>query len=136
MRCSNSTLAALATESGSRSIVFGRCGADFVSATVRTPPPPWLAAAAAADAARSSPDSDRSDVYANPVVSPATTRIPAPAVASTRHLLDAAVVETGRGRTFVFGVHLREIGARAYRTGEHSFQDIAVDHANDPTGGR
>ena len=40
MRSSNSTLAALATESGSRSTVLGRWGADAVSATVRTPPPP------------------------------------------------------------------------------------------------
>ena len=62
MRSSNSTLAALATESGSRSTVLGRWGADAVSATVLTPPPPRLAAAAAAPAAAVRPDSERSDV--------------------------------------------------------------------------
>ncbi len=54
-------------------------GADTACrATVRTPPPPWRAAAAAASAAARRPVSLRSLVWANPVVSPTTTRIPAP----------------------------------------------------------
>ncbi len=47
-------------------------------ATVRTPPPPWRAAAAAASAAARKPGSLRSLVWAKPVVSPTTTRMPAP----------------------------------------------------------
>ena len=47
-------------------------------ATVRTLPPPSRATAAAAAAAASRPFSLRSEVWANPVVSPATTRMPAP----------------------------------------------------------
>ena len=49
-----------------------------VSATSRTPPPPERAAAAAASAAVRRPSSDRSAVWAKPVVSPTTTRMPAP----------------------------------------------------------
>ena len=52
-------------------------GARF-SATSRTPPPPLRAAAAAASAAACSPASERSAVWAKPVVSPRTTRMPAP----------------------------------------------------------
>ena len=44
----------------------------------RVPPPPPRAAAAAASAAASSPSGERSAVCANPVVSPRTTRRPAP----------------------------------------------------------
>ena len=44
----------------------------------RVPPPPLRATAEAASAARSRPRSDRSAVWAKPVVSPVTTRMPAP----------------------------------------------------------
>ena len=48
------------------------------SSTVRAPPPPPRAAAAAASAAADRPASVRSAVWAKPVVSPTTTRMPAP----------------------------------------------------------
>ena len=48
------------------------------SATLRTPPPPSRATAAAAWAADSRPVSDKSAVWANPVVSPTMTLMPAP----------------------------------------------------------
>src|SRR5690606_38101904 len=77
-RRSSSTLAPLATVSGSTSTPLGRGASRRVSATSRTPPPPDRAAAAAASAAARRPSSDRSAVWAKPVVSPTTTRMPAP----------------------------------------------------------
>ena len=66
------------TSSGKRvTVLFGRV-VVAVRATVRVPAPPCRAAAAAASAAASRPASDRSLVWANPVVSPAITRMPAP----------------------------------------------------------
>ena len=47
-------------------------------ATVRVPPPPLRATAEAASAARNRPSTVKSAVWAKPVVSPDTTRIPAP----------------------------------------------------------
>ena len=52
-----------------------RCSSRGAS---RVPPPPSRATADAARAAASNPASERSAVWANPVVSPTTTRIPAP----------------------------------------------------------
>src|SRR5579884_202922 len=77
-RWSSSTLRALATSSGG--IRNDGAGAEPAGAraTVRTPPPPPRAAAEAAAAASVRPRSVRSAVWANPVVSPTTTRMPAP----------------------------------------------------------
>ena len=63
---------------------------------MRSPPPPPRAAAAAASAAARRPASERSAVWANPVVSPTTTRMPAPRSRPGAQLLDPAVVEAGR----------------------------------------
>ncbi len=78
-RRSSSTLSVLATVFGVLGDVVGaivRC--LRVSGTVRVAAPPCRAAAAAASAAVRRPASLRSLVWANPVVSPATTRMPAP----------------------------------------------------------
>ena len=76
-RVSNSSLRALSTDSGG--VRSPRpCADSGPSATVRTPAPPWRATAAAARAAAANPGSLRSAVWAKPVVSPSTTRIPAP----------------------------------------------------------
>ncbi len=78
-RRSRSTLRAFSTVSGAiRSSRDGRGVSLGVSATVRTPPPPPRAAAAAASLAAASPSGVRSEVCAKPVVSPRTTRSPAP----------------------------------------------------------
>ena len=58
---------------------------------------------------------------------------PGAAVAAAGDLLDATVVETGRRRPFVFGVHLGEVGTGGGGTGEHAFQDVLVDHPPQPT---
>ena len=55
------------------------------------------------------------------------------AIPPARHLLDPAVVETGRRRPLVFGVHLRELGSAADGTGKDSLQDITFDHLVEPT---
>src|SRR5580698_2613386 len=76
-RCSSSSLAAFSTDEGS--VLLPRpCCCDGPRATVRALPPPSRATAAAAAAASSRPASLRSAVWANPVVSPTTTRMPAP----------------------------------------------------------
>ena len=78
-RVSNSTLVALATSAGHDQ--RPRWDAAPRAAPSRPPwlpPPPLRAAAAAADAAARSPLGERSAVWANPVVSPDTTRMPAP----------------------------------------------------------
>ena len=79
-------------------VVDARSPFDGVRATVRVPPPPRRAAAAAASAAARRPRSVRSLVWAKPVVSPATTRMPAPrsrplVTCSTRPSSSAADVE-------------------------------------------
>ena len=74
----NSILRAFGTLFGKMRTSFTLCRAACPSATVCVPPPPVLAAAAAASAAAIRPDSERSAVYANPVVSPLITRMPAP----------------------------------------------------------
>ena len=78
IRSTNATLSALAISSGYRRIRLTVRGSDGASAIVRVRPSPRLAAAAAANAASVRPDSLRSLVWANPVVSPLITRIPAP----------------------------------------------------------
>src|SRR5581483_6820083 len=75
---SSSTLAALGTSSGRIRTSWGRSTDCRVTATSLTPPPPPRAAAAAASAAVRRPFSERSEVWAKPVVSPRTTRMPAP----------------------------------------------------------
>src|SRR5579875_826650 len=77
-RRSSSTLSALATVSGSTPTSLGAGARTGRSETVRTPPPPPRAAPAAAAAAASRLPRLRSLVWAKPVVSPTTTRIPAP----------------------------------------------------------
>ena len=70
-RVSSSTLAALATVSGRTPTAAGEPWRRRSRATVRaSPPPPRAAAAPAAAAAASRPASDRSAVWAKPVVSP------------------------------------------------------------------
>ena len=133
-RCSSSTLRGLGDVSGriadrsSRGVVAGR-----VSATVRTPPPPPRAAAAAASAAARKPASDRSAVWAKPVVSPRTTRMPAPRSRPGRELLDLAVVERGRRRALVLGEHLGEVAAGAQSAPRgHAADDGFFDHVRPP----
>src|SRR5947209_7939871 len=77
-RRSSSTLWAFGTSWGSTWASRGRSGGRRVRATSRTPWPPPRAAAPAASAASRRPGSVRSDVWAKPVVSPRTTRMPAP----------------------------------------------------------
>ena len=60
---------------------------------------------------------------------------PGAAVAPARHLLDAPVVERRRRRAFVLGVDLGELAARSHGRGQHSFQDVVVDHPVEATGG-
>ena len=74
----SSTLAALGTASGGIRTLTGAAPAAGPTSTVRWSPPPERAAAAAAAAAEARPDRLRSAVWANPVVSPDTTRMPAP----------------------------------------------------------
>ena len=77
-RRNKSTLAAFPIVDGS--ILMGLTIREgcVVSAITLVPPPPWRAASAATRAAAINPASERSAVCANPVVSPAMTRIPAP----------------------------------------------------------
>src|SRR5688500_17963255 len=75
---SSSTLRALATVSGRTVGSYGRAAYCGVRAISLVPPPPERAAAPAASAAARRPASLRSAVWANPVVSPTTTRMPAP----------------------------------------------------------
>ena len=77
-RTSSSTLVALATSLGGISTSFGRGAEVGSSATTVAPDPLPRAAAAAVSAAAISPASDRSEVWAKPVDSPTTTRMPAP----------------------------------------------------------
>ena len=77
-RFSSSILAAFSTVSG-RIAMLLMTGASGVSAPPRAPPPPPARATApAASAAARRPSSVRLAVWAKPVVSPTTTRIPAP----------------------------------------------------------
>ena len=124
-RVRSSSLRALSTESGSvRSP--GPWKEPGPRATVRTPGPPWRATAAAAWAAATSPGSLRSAVCANPVVSPSTTRIPAPPRAARGELLDPAVIEHGRGRHGVLGENLRHVTTPDQSGGEHAFEHVRV----------
>ena len=96
---SSSTLARLGDGLGQHGDVVGARRGDLrVRSTTRSPPPPPRAAAAAASAAARRPASERSAVWAKPVVSPTTTRMPAPRSRPERELLDPAVVEAGRRR--------------------------------------
>ena len=107
---------------------LGAAASTRVRATSRTPPPPPRAAAAAASAAARRPASERSAVWAKPVVSPTTTRMPGAPLAARGQLLDPAVVEPGRRAAPVLGEHLGELAAGAQRDAEHALHHRLVDH--------
>ena len=103
------------------------------SAAIRTAAPDSVEAAAAASAAAASPRSERSAVWAKPVVSPRTTRMPAPrlrpvASSSTRPSSSRAL-DAGP----VLGEDLREVAAARQRDGQGAFDDIVCDHITVPT---
>lgn len=54
-------------------------------------------------------------------------------IASTRDLLDSAIIQAGGGGRLVFGVHLRKLSAGAHSSGKDSFEDVCVDHARQDT---
>ena len=59
---------------------------------------------------------------------------PRAAVAPARHLLDAAVIEGGRRRALVLGIHLGELAAGTQRRRQHSLEDVLIDHLGHATG--
>ena len=138
-RCarSSSTLAALATSSGSLLDACSTgCGADGVSATVRAPPPPWLRRGRGglggrrAGRARTGRRCGRSRC-----VSPATTRMPAPrsrplVTCSTRPSSSPADVER-----LSSAYTSANSPPEPHRRGQHPFQHVVVDHGGHASGG-
>ena len=130
---------ALATVVGVRARRCSTGGAPACGsrATVRAPPPPWLAAAAAASAAAAQAGLGEVGGVGEAGGLARDDPDAGAAVAAAGHLLDPAVVEPGRRRPLVLGVHLGELGAGAYSTGEHPFQDVAGrSRETMPTGDR
>src|SRR4051812_36514416 len=138
-------------------ITVGEGAVTRVRSTTRAPPPPARAAAAAASAAACKPFSERSAVWAKPVVSPPTTPTPAPpprphvsssTLPSSRRapgappapppaapppaprgeLLDLAVVEAGAGPPPVLHEHLREVAPSSERGPQRSLHHCLLDH--------
>jgi hypothetical protein len=126
-------LAALGTSSGYLLTVLTWVASRRVSAIVRTPPPPWLAAAAADEAAASRPDSLRSAVCAKPVVSPFTTRMPAP---RSRPLVTCSIRPSSSpadvDRLSSTNTSANSAPVRT-AVAEHLGEHILVDHLSEPT---
>ena len=104
-----------------------------VSATRRDAAAPAARrAAAAASAAAARPARERSAVCANPVVSPRTTRMPAPRSRPETQFLDAAVVEARRRAATILGEHLGEVAAVAQRGAAACVRDVRRSLCLDP----
>jgi len=97
---------------------------QWTRAISRTPPPPSRATAAAAWAAARSPLSERSAVCAKPVVSPTTTRMPAPRSRPELSSFNSALIKHGRGRRAIFDEHLGEFTAARHRLRESVLENF------------
>ena len=89
--------------------------------------PPSRATAAAARAAARRPASVSSAVWANPVVSPTTTRMPAPRSRAEESSSTRPSSRTAPGRVAVLCEHLGELAALLERRAEHPLHDIGID---------
>ena len=95
---------------------------------MRVPPPPPFAAAAAASAAARRPASDRSAVWAKPVVSPTTTRMPAPRSRPEDSSSTRPSSSSGRRGALVLGEDLGEVATGAQGGAEHPGDHGFLDH--------